>query len=201
VLEQEANERRAPLSFVEQPLNGYGIGLPGTHQKWNAALALECLHAAGLRLDFETVQFGLNSVRWPGRFEVVQRDGLTLVFDGAHNSDGAKSLAETWGERFGERKCSLVFSALATKNVKGIAESIEPLAGRIHVCPVDSPMAVEVSELAGAFEGASTEHGTVRDALNAAMEDGLPILVAGSLFLVGEAKALLLDAARMISDQ
>jgi dihydrofolate synthase/folylpolyglutamate synthase len=55
VLECEANERRVPLSFVEGPLNGYPIALPGEHQRWNAALALECLHAVGVRLDLSLI--------------------------------------------------------------------------------------------------------------------------------------------------
>ena len=78
VLEVEANERRAPLTFVEEPLGGYSIGLPGAHQKWNAALALECLHAAGVRIDYETVKYGLAEVRWPGRFEVVRKVAMAV---------------------------------------------------------------------------------------------------------------------------
>jgi len=151
VLEREANERRTPLTFVAQPIGGYTIGLPGAHQRWNAALALECLHAAGFRLDYETVQYGLSSVRWPGRFEVVSEGGQTMVFDGAHNAEGAVVLAEAWRERFGEKKCSLVFSAVATKDVKGIVASLEPLAEKVHLCAVDTPRALSTSELAAAF--------------------------------------------------
>ncbi|MFC7338609.1 bifunctional folylpolyglutamate synthase/dihydrofolate synthase [Haloferula chungangensis] len=202
VLEREANERRSPLTFVEQPLGGYSIGLPGAHQKWNAALALECLHAAGYRLDYETVQYGLSSVRWPGRFEVVTEGEQTLVFDGAHNAEGALVLTETWKERFGERKCSLVFSAVAAKDVKGIVSSLEPLAAKVHLCPVDTPRALNTSELASAFSSNTViHHESVRSALDAAVRDGLPVLVAGSLFLVGEAKALLQDESRMTTDQ
>ncbi len=202
VLEREANERRTPLTFVAQPIGGYTIGLPGAHQRWNAALALECLHAAGFRLDYETVQYGLSSVRWPGRFEVVSEGGQTMVFDGAHNAEGAVVLAEAWRERFGEKKCSLVFSAVATKDVKGIVASLEPLAEKVHLCAVDTPRALSTSELAAAFSvGLPEQHESVRGALDAALKDCLPVLVAGSLFLIGEAKALLQDKARMSTDQ
>jgi len=202
VLEREANERRTPLTFVAQPIGGYTIGLPGAHQRWNAALALECLHAAGFRLDYETVQYGLSSVRWPGRFEVVSEGGQTMVFDGAHNAEGAVVLAEAWRERFGEKKCSLVFSAVATKDVKGIVASLEPLAEKVHLCAVDTPRALSTSELAAAFSvGLPEQHESVRGALDAALKDGLPVLVAGSLFLIGEAKALLQDKARISTDQ
>ena len=202
VLEREANERRTPLTFVTQPIGGYTIGLPGAHQKWNAALALECLHAAGIRLDYETVQYGLSSVRWPGRFEIVSEGAQTMVFDGAHNAEGAIVLAEAWRERFGEKKCSLVFSAVAAKDVKGIVASLEPLAVKVNVCAVDTPRALPTAELAAAFSvGLPEQHESVGEALDAALKDGLPVLVAGSLFLIGEAKALLQDEARMSTDQ
>jgi len=201
VLEQEANERRSPLTFVGQPLAGYPIALPGPHQAWNAALALECLHAAGLRLDYEAVRHGLSTVKWPGRFEVIEEAGAMLVLDGAHNAAGAAALAEAWRERFGERRASLVFSAVAAKDVAGIARELEPLAERIHLCPVDTPRAVPMEDLARAFSRPVTRHPTAKEALAAARDEGLPVLVAGSLFLVGEVKALLEDGAWMASEQ
>ena len=113
VLEKEANERRTPLSFIDAPLTGYPVALPGQHQRWNAALAVECLHTAGIRLDFGVVQHGLSAVRWPGRFEQMEHGGREIVLDGAHNPEGAAVLAETWREQFRERKAALVFSVVA----------------------------------------------------------------------------------------
>src|SRR5690606_31764842 len=91
VLEKEANETRAPLEFVEEPLLGYALGLSGTHQAWNAALAVATLHRVGLRLSFDTVQHGLSRVRWPGRFEVFPPESVAaatapVILDGAHNA-------------------------------------------------------------------------------------------------------------------
>jgi dihydrofolate synthase/folylpolyglutamate synthase len=201
VVEQEANERRVPLAFVEEPLRGYPIALAGPHQAWNAALALECLHAAGVKLDFESVRYGLSSVTWPGRFETIEREGVTVVFDGAHNPQGAGVLAEAWRERFKDRKCSLVFSAVAEKDARAIIRNLEPLADRIHVCAVDSPRAVSSADLAADFSEEVEQHATVGAALDAAFGDGLPVLIAGSLFLVGEAKAWLDERDRRSSAQ
>ena len=50
VIEQTANQTRAPLTWVTQPLLGYPLGLLGEHQAYNAALALEALHAAGYHM-------------------------------------------------------------------------------------------------------------------------------------------------------
>ncbi|MEM1082767.1 MAG: folylpolyglutamate synthase/dihydrofolate synthase family protein [Verrucomicrobiota bacterium] len=201
VIEKEANERRSPLSFVREPLGGYSIALPGMHQRWNAALALECLHAAQIPLGFDTVQHGLTSLRWPGRFEQVDCDGVCCVLDGAHNAEAAEALVAAWRERFGDKKASLVFSAVATKDVRAIASRLESIADSIRVCPVDSARALPVEELTAAFESEVTCFSSSEEALADAKTDGRPVLIAGSLFLVGSAKAFLDGGNWMSSDQ
>lgn len=205
VLEMEANELRAPLSFIEEPLLGYPIGLAGAHQRWNAALALTSLHAAGIRLGYETVFHGLSNVRWPGRFERMEHRGRTIILDGAHNPHGAETLANTWREEFPGRKATLVFSAVAAKDVAGILNHLVPLAEEIHLCPVDTPRALSNDELAAAFPPGApspSRHNRVEAALETALGSGEgPVLVAGSLFLVGEAKAFLDGGAFMPSTQ
>jgi dihydrofolate synthase/folylpolyglutamate synthase len=194
VLEKEANERRSPLTFIDAPLAGYPVALPGPHQRWNAALALECLYAAGIHLSYGVVHHGLSVVRWPGRFEQLQYAGREVILDGAHNPQGAAVLAETWREQFRDRKASLLFSAVAAKDVRGILDRIAPLASTIHICPVDTPRAVAPEELAAALpEGAPPHvcHASFDAAFDAAMKEEGTILIAGSLFLVGEARARL----------
>ena len=96
IIEQVANERRSPLEFVEDPLQGYALGLAGEHQKENAALALEALHAPGIPLNYETVKSGLGSTNWPGRFERLEPGpgimASRLVLDIAHNPASAEAL-------------------------------------------------------------------------------------------------------------
>lgn len=195
VLEKEANERRSPLQFVEEPLHGYPIALEGPHQAWNAALAAAALHAARLRLDFDTVRHGLASVKWPGRFErfPATADRPEIILDGAHNPHAADVLAQTWIEAFGGRKATLLFSAVSSKDIPGILSRLTPLAGRILLCPVDTPRAVPTAELVAALpEGVpAMEFTDFKSAFAAATGFGEVVLVAGSLFLVGEAKALL----------
>lgn len=203
VLKKEANEMRSPLSFVEAPLSGYPVALPGVHQLWNAALALECLHAAEVRLDYDAVRHGLSSVVWPGRFEVVTRGDRKIVLDGAHNVESAAALVAAWRERFGARRCSLVFSAVEEKEVAAIAGELLQVAERVHVCPVDTPRAVGVDGLKSVLPGelAVEGHADAVTAVEAALGDGLPVLVAGSLFLIGEVKAWLEGGAFQSSSQ
>ena len=194
VLEKEANERRSPLRFIEAPLEGYPVALPGAHQRWNAALALECLHAAGIHLDYGVVHHGLSTIRWPGRFEVLTHEGREVILDGAHNPQGAQVLAETWREHYRGRKAVLVFSAVAAKDVSGILALLVPLAARIHFCPVDTQRALPAEEIAASLPAEAPPHechATFAAAFDAALKDEGPILIAGSLFLIGEAKARL----------
>ncbi len=199
-LEKEANERRSPLTFIREPLRGYPLGLAGGHQTWNAALALECLNAIGLPLSYETVHHGLETVRWPGRFEELDHEGRKVVLDAAHNPDGVRSLTATWRERFGERKAALVFSAVESKDVAGIAGPLREIVSEVHLCPIDSPRALPVSELESHFAGA-TGHPDFPSAMRAALDTGGPVLVTGSLFLIGEAKQWLQGGERMATAQ
>jgi len=190
---------RAPLQFVEEPLRGYPLKLAGAHQEWNAALAVAALHRAGLRLSYDAVRHGLATVEWPGRFEIFPPERVAgarapVVLDGAHNPDAALVLAATWRECFGEAQMSLVFSVVEGKDAAATLAPLAPLAARVFLCPVDTPRAVSVEQLARELPAEVPPHAchaSAADALQAAMADGLPVLVAGSLFLVGEIRAIL----------
>lgn len=201
VVEKEANQRRCPLEVVTEPLLGYGIALPGAHQRHNAALALAALHHAHVPLNSDIVAHGLSRVSWPGRFEQI-RPGITL--DGAHNSHSARALANTWREVYPGQKATLIFSAVANKNIAAILSEMAPIARHIHICPVDSPRAATAEEIASHLPDAAPPHTLHCDfpaAFAAARETQAPILVAGSLFLVGEARAHLLDQPHQASAQ
>ncbi len=191
VLEQEANEKRVPLEFIDEPLLGYSLALIGEHQTWNAALAVAALHRAGIPLNSDCVRYGLAHVIWPGRFEMI-RPGIIL--DGAHNPHSAAVLATTWQATFPGKQAALVFSAVGGKDIAGILAILAPLASRIFLCPVDSPRAVTVPELVENLPSDAPPHEaceTFASAFAAALAHADPVLVAGSLFLVGEARAFL----------
>lgn len=198
VLEVEANESRSALEFITEPLLGYGIALPGEHQKWNAALAVAALFKCGLALNADIIRDGLAKVSWPGRFERLEIDGRSIILDGAHNPHAAKVLAETWGTEFPGQKAALVFSAVSSKDIGGILEHLSPLASEIFICPVDTPRATPVEEIVAALPADAPPHRRFdhfEEAFEAAKKHGDPLLIAGSLFLVGEARAFLTEGA------
>ena len=204
-LEKEANQKRTPLSFIDQPLEGYGIALPGKHQKWNAALALAALHALGLPLNYESVAEGLAKVKWPGRFERITSGEFEIILDGAHNPHAAKVLRETWIDEIGAEKGTLIFGAVESKDIAGILAELSGLNQRIIFCKVGTMRGLPTSELVKylpADEQLTAEcYETFLEALAAAKSYKDRILVAGSLFLVGEARALLLDKTFLTSAQ
>lgn len=199
VLERHANEIRAPLAFIDEPLRGYAINLHGPHQAWNAALAVAALDAIKEPLTCDTVRHGLARVNWPGRFEIFRAGtlagaGVDIVLDGAHNPSAATVLAAAWRDVYPRDAATLVVSAAEDKDTAGLLEVLAPLAASIHLCPLDSPRAQTTDQLAAALQAGAaphTAHPDFQTALAAALTEDRPVLVAGSLFLVGEARALL----------
>jgi len=191
VLEKEANEIRAPLEFITEPLLGYPMALVGEHQKWNAALAVAALYRVGISLRSDSVGYGLSRVNWPGRFEVIQPG---VVLDGAHNPQAAAALAATWRGSFPDVKPALVFSAVTGKDVGEILELLAPLASKIFFCSVNNPRALPAENFSTFLPPTAPVYenfGTFQEAFEAAMAYSDSVLVAGSLFLVGEARAFL----------
>lgn len=122
VIRHTAAERGAPLTIVESPWNSE-TGLAGAHQRWNAAMAVAALRAAGIEFDDDVIERGLRDVRWPARFQKLGR----FIIDGAHNIDAARVLAQTWQEEFPNEKTEIVFGAVEGKDISAVQ------IGRAHV--------------------------------------------------------------------
>jgi dihydrofolate synthase / folylpolyglutamate synthase len=169
-------------------LDGLRLALAGDHQRENAALclaALEELRAQGRHIPDAALREGLAAVRWPGRLEQVDDRHL---LDGAHNPDGARALARALGER---RDLCLVVGILGPKDPRPVLEPLLPHAGRVVFTRPRSERAIPPEELAPLVPGAATAV-DLAAALDLLRDDGRPRLVTGSLYLVGEARSLLL---------
>lgn len=172
--------------------------LVGRHQARNVALAA----AAALTLGAgpEAVREAFARTSWPGRLERLDLD-RAWVLDGAHNTEGAAALAAALDD-LGARPAALVVGASADKDLAGV---LAPLAARAPVVVAtraSSPRAASPGELAAAASRAGAAR--VEEAPDAAaalrLARGLTragelVVVAGSLFLVGEVRSLLLGAA------
>ena len=163
------------------------LALAGAHQRANAAAALAAVDAAGLACD----RGALATVTHPGRFERVK----DLILDGAHNPHGARALAATLHELAIEPV--LVAAVSADKDVPAIAAALAPAARVVIATRYQQERALAPELLAAAFARAGARVDTAPDlasALVKARAIGTPVVVAGSLFLVGEARVLELGA-------
>jgi dihydrofolate synthase/folylpolyglutamate synthase len=194
----EVGAKLVPLGNPEPipgaPLAYPRIALIGS----NLAVAV----TVGRELGFapEAMAQGLEQTQWPGRNELLHRNGRELtLLDCAHNPDGAVALSHALdpsvlGEIESRREIALVFGAIRSKNWRAMLRRLENVAGhRVFVAPPISK-AVPPAEMAAEVSG--TIAADIAEGLEKARalvgERGV-VVVTGSTFLVGAARALLLN--------
>ena len=193
VLQQVARAKKAELILVDRPLTDVQLGLDGRHQAWNAALALEAVREADVRMPAILLESALKEVQWRGRFQRMRGD--RIILDGAHNPEAAAALVKTWQAIFPGETAEIIFAAARDKDVAGVLEALNPIVAAWHFTTFRSPRAMPVAQLREILDGCDlqdvpiTEHEDFSLALQAASSRRQ--LVTGSLYLVGEALALL----------
>ena len=123
---------------------------------------------------------------------------MDLILDGAHNLHAARQLVLTWREKFGDQKCRLIFGALSDKDPQSMLAILEPLAHEVLLVPVDSPRSFHPEHYLEQLQMPQRCYESLGLALSAvtalSVENPtgvkLPVLLTGSLFLVGEALAM-----------
>jgi dihydrofolate synthase/folylpolyglutamate synthase len=170
---------------------------------------LDALEEAGIAVAPEAARRrGYAEVRWPGRLELLSVDGRDVLLDGAHNPAGAGALARALDDlrpHLTQGPLTLVVATMADKDVDGVIEALvdaDALQGaRILTTAVDAPRAEPAEDLAkrwrrlaGATVGSVEAIEGVEAALDRALGSGEgPVVVAGSLYLVGAARGRLVD--------
>ena len=180
------------------PLHHYALEspLPGRHQASNAATAVRAAELLWPTIDPLAIARGVASVRWPGRLERFSAHGRTVVLDGCHNPEGARAIARFLEEA--RIRPDLIFAAMADKDIEAMAAALGGASRRVLLAPALSARSAAPEELARRFAGSRPDARTA-PSLAAALEEVLAdpssetIIVAGSLYLVGEARALFLS--------
>ena len=176
--------------------------LTGEHQQRNMALAVaaavELASHQALPITAATVAEGIRKTRWPGRLERIKSEDQDWLLDVAHNPAGAWALRAGLRDLLADSSRNiLVFSCLHDKPLKELAQILFPLFDEVVFAPIHSPRATQMEELLEAAEETGTAAlacDSVTSALQAAREkaNGGLVVVSGSVYLVGEARALLL---------
>ncbi len=179
------------------------IGLLGAHQSQNAAVALALLEAMderwALGLTDDQLRAGLAAARWPGRLELLDGGRLGLrrvLLDGAHNPAGAAALARALAD-LGLRRPTIVFGAMRGKRVRDVLRALAPLEPAFVFTRVDDPGAHAPSELADAWHRVGGRGGVIAATPEEALRraDADPVVVAGSLYLVGAVRGMITGEA------
>jgi dihydrofolate synthase / folylpolyglutamate synthase len=179
------------------------VPLHGAHQGSNASVALAAAEAFfGRPLDPEVVQQAFAEVRVPGRLEVLGRRPLLLV-DGAHNVAGMTALGFALAEEFAvDGETVAVVGMLSGRDPSAMLAALEPAGvSRVVACQPNSPRAIPARDVADAGRALGLTvlvEPVVVDAVRLARglvdASGL-VVVAGSLYVVGDARAEVLSGA------
>ena len=190
------------------------VGLRGRHQAANVAVAdavLDALAEAGIAtVPDDARQRGYAAARWPGRLELLSVDGRDVLLDGAHNPAGAAALAAALDDLrpyLTPGRPVLLAASMADKDADGVIAALASATAmdgaRVVATQLDVPRAMPAAELAERWRRISSAIApriavSAIDDPTAALDgalaiDGGPVLVAGSLYLVGLARSILVD--------
>jgi dihydrofolate synthase/folylpolyglutamate synthase len=178
--------------------------LTGAHQHRNLALAIaaavELATNHGFSIIPAAIAEGIHETRWPARLERIQRGGTTWVLDVAHNPAGAWALLAGLNGLLGDeaKPRILIFSCLRDKPVAEMAQILFPLFDEVILAPMHTARAAAIPDLLAAAQTTGTP-ARVAESVREAMQDAESkidngmIVVSGSVYLVGEARSLLLQ--------
>jgi len=165
--------------------------LAGRHQVENAIVAIAALEKMGI--PPAAIEKGIAGARWPGRLDRVS-ESPEIILDGAHNPAGARALASFIRQFYSERHIVMIYGAMRDKAIAEVTGILFPLASDVIATAPRQSRAVDPETIR-----ALADHPSVQTAPDLATalkiaRGGPPdrvIFITGSLFLVGEALALL----------
>jgi dihydrofolate synthase/folylpolyglutamate synthase len=183
-----------------EPIPGAALAYP-RFAMFGSNLAVSVTIAQELGIPPRTIADGIEAAQWPGRNELLHRNGQELtLLDCAHNPDGTVALSHVLdpsvlGEIESRRDVALVFGTLVRKNWRAMVKRRDAVAAhKIFVAPPLGDKAADPNDMAAVFGG--TVAANVSEALALARARVGPsglVVVTGSIFLVGAARALLLN--------
>jgi len=185
------------LATDMHPYERVRLSLRGRHQIENAAVAIRV--AELLNIPEAAIVTGLETATHPGRLELISNEHSFLI-DGAHNPAGARSL-RAYLDEFAPRPLTLVFGAMRDKQLDEIGKILFPRADVLVLTTINNPRSATLEMLRAVADrfarGKILTSGSSAAALNLGRQEtpteGL-ICIAGSLYLVGELRPLILGS-------
>jgi dihydrofolate synthase/folylpolyglutamate synthase len=188
------------------------LAMKGNYQVSNASLALaavQLLQSQGYTITKDHIRAGLTQTRWPGRLERfrlnklneivdTRADSLQFLLDGAHNPAGVTALKHALEDDFSYTRLILVWGAMEDKDLQATLLEIAPLADNIIFTRPESERSATLDQLLetlpAAMQKKAVLSSSVKQSIDKARELATPddlICIAGSLYLIGAARQLL----------
>ena len=185
---------------LSQTWRNIELGLQGLHQIDNAGLALAGCEIINQNNDADlteaSIRTGLKQTTWPGRLEIVNQTPC-IILDGAHNLMSARMLGRYLSDNFADRKITLVIGILDDKPYQSILKDLTTPCHRVIITQPRINRALPTAKLAESLSSIGVSPHVIEDvsqAVKFAIDNSAPndvICVAGSLYVVGEAKTAL----------
>ena len=200
VKQSDINSQVYDCSIMGQRYEDLEIQLIGDHQINNSMLALSAIEVLkelkNLNLNEKDIRKGLLNTRWPGRIEKIM-DKPTFIIDGAHNEDGARSLAKAIAKNFNGKKATLLIGMLEDKDIDGVLEILMPYFNKVITTTPDNDRAIncetlreKISKYVDDVVAISNIEDAVNYTLRNAKEDDV-IISSGSLYMIGTVRTIL----------
>lgn len=156
--------------------------MKGPHQARNAAIALEALLQAGIKLEQSSVATAIDTAQLPFRFQEIS---VGVFLDGAHNPAAAKALADTIKTEFPGEKVDFVIGMLQTKDIQKTLDELIPVAESFTFISFPHPQAASAEQLMESCRY-STKRVTKLETDSIILTRGntRKKIVAGSLYLI-----------------
>ncbi len=191
-------------SDEELRMKNLELNLNGLHQFKNCSVAIkaykEYCKSTNTEFDEKSVRNALKKVNWAGRFEKIS-DSPVIVIDGAHNMQGVDALIENWNTYFPGEKPVLLTGMLSDKEFGPMIKKLACLSGHVVVTEPEAPRETDTMLIFNAYKEHLPEDSVFyfsdrNEACEKAKElsdyFGIPILITGSLYVIGYLKEIFL---------
>jgi len=179
------------------------LKMNGIHQMKNASTAimtyLVYCDKKGLDYNIDQLKAAIKEAYWPGRFEKISNNPL-IVVDGAHNLQGIDALVKNWKLYFNESKPILLTGMLSGKDYPRIVKKLSEISSTVVITEPQSPRDTDTKLILEEYKKHKKEHmvdylpdhqEACLKTLNDALKENQPILITGSLYVIGYLKEIM----------
>ncbi|HBF4286329.1 bifunctional folylpolyglutamate synthase/dihydrofolate synthase [Clostridioides difficile] len=200
IKKSDINSQIYDCTVMKETYRDLEIKLIGEHQINNSILAISVIKYLKdinklANINEESIRKGLINTKWPGRIEKIKENPIFII-DGAHNEDGAKSLAKALDKNFKGRKLTLLIGMLEDKDIDSVLEILLPHFNKVITTTPSNPRAINsdiLREKVLKYADDVTSKHEIEDAVNYTLETSSEddiIISAGSLYMIGTVRTL-----------